>query len=79
MYVQIVKLQMSRMSRMIYRQLKSESLENIDEGSDLKKSIPMDVNRTYRKEVDGEVVELDNIFIEDSSAWEAVTPKTLKQ
>jgi hypothetical protein len=68
MYVQIVKLQMSRMSRMIYRQLKSESLENIDEGSDLKKSIPMDVNRTYRKEVDGEVVELDNIFIEDSSA-----------
>jgi ATP-dependent RNA helicase DHX29 len=39
----------------------------------------MDVNRTYRKEVDGDVVELDNIFLEDSSAWEAVTPETLKQ
>jgi len=58
---------------------RSENLGNIDEGSDLKKAIPKDVDRTYTKEVDEEVVELDNMFFEDSSAWEAVAPEILKQ
>ena len=55
------------------------SVDNVDEGSDLKKAIPKDVDRTYTKEVDEEVVELDNMFFEDSSAWEAVAPEILKQ
>jgi len=58
---------------------RSESLGNIDEESDLKKAIPKDVDRTYTKEVDEEVVELDNMFFEDSSAWEAVAPEIMKQ
>jgi ATP-dependent RNA helicase DHX29 len=43
---------------------KSASIGNVDEGSDLKKAIPKDVHRTYTKEVDEEVVELDNMFFE---------------
>nr|AGT16420.1 ATP-dependent RNA helicase [Saccharum hybrid cultivar R570] len=58
---------------------RSESLGNIDEGSDLKKAIPKDIDKTCTKEVDEEVVELDNMFFEDSSAWEAVAPEILKQ
>ena len=45
----------------------------------MKKAIPKDVDRTYTKEVDEEVVELDNMFFEDSSAWEAVAPEIMKQ
>ncbi|ONM17402.1 DExH-box ATP-dependent RNA helicase DExH7, chloroplastic isoform X2 [Zea mays] len=58
---------------------RSESLGNIDEGSDLKKEIPKDIDKTCAKEVDEEVIELDNMFFEDSSAWEAVAPEILKQ
>ncbi|CAD6263671.1 unnamed protein product [Miscanthus lutarioriparius] len=58
---------------------RSENLGNIDEGSDLKKAIPKDMDKTCTKEVDEEVVELDNMFFEDSSAWEAVAPEILKQ
>jgi hypothetical protein len=58
---------------------RSESLGNIDEGSDLKKAIPKDIDKTCTNEVDEEVVELDNMFFEDSSAWEAVAPEILKQ
>lgn len=58
---------------------RSESLGNIDEGSDLKKENPKDIDKICTKEVDEEVVELDNMFFEDSSAWEAVAPEILKQ
>ena len=58
---------------------RSENLGNIDEGSDLKKAIPKDMDKTCTKEVDEEVVELDNMFFEDSSAWEAVAPEIMKQ
>lgn len=58
---------------------KSDSLVNIDEGSDLQKAIPKDAGETCMKETEQEEVELDNLFFEDSSAWEAVAPEILKQ
>ncbi|XP_062225671.1 DExH-box ATP-dependent RNA helicase DExH7, chloroplastic isoform X2 [Phragmites australis] len=58
---------------------KSDSLVNIDEGSDLQKAIPKDAGETCTKETEQEEVELDNLFFEDSSAWEAVAPEILKQ
>ncbi|KAL6650601.1 hypothetical protein ACP70R_009526 [Stipagrostis hirtigluma subsp. patula] len=57
----------------------SDSLVNIDEGSDMQKAIPKDVSQTCTKEIEEEEVELDNLFFEDSSAWEAVAPDILKQ
>lgn len=58
---------------------KSDSLVHIDEGSNLQKAIPKDVGETCTKEVEEEEVELDNLFFEDSSAWEAVAPEISKQ
>ncbi|KAL6885885.1 hypothetical protein ACP4OV_010146 [Aristida adscensionis] len=58
---------------------KSDGLVNIDQGSDLQKTIPKDVSETCTKEVEEEDIELDNLFFEDSSAWEAVAPEILKQ
>ncbi|KAF8762551.1 hypothetical protein HU200_009326 [Digitaria exilis] len=58
---------------------KSHSLGNVDEGSDSKKEIPKDVIETCTKETEEEEVELDNMFFEDSSAWDAVAPEILKQ
>ncbi|KAG8082024.1 hypothetical protein GUJ93_ZPchr0014g47167 [Zizania palustris] len=52
---------------------KIDSPAHMDEG----KKISKDVDETLTKEV--EEVELDNLFFEDSSAWEAVAPEILKQ
>ncbi|CAM0904618.1 unnamed protein product [Alopecurus aequalis] len=57
----------------------SDSLVHIDEGSNLQKEISKDVGETCTKEVEEEEVELDNLFFEDSSAWEVVAPEVLKQ
>ena len=57
----------------------SDSLGNIDEGSDLKKGTPKDVVETCTKVIEEEEVELDGMFFEDSSAWDAVAPEILKQ
>ena len=57
----------------------SDSLVPIDEGSNLPKEISNDVGETCTKEVEEEEVELDNLFFEDSSAWEVVAPEVLKQ
>ena len=57
----------------------SDSLGNIDEGSDLKKGTPKDVVETCTKEIAEEEVELGSMFFEDSSAWDAVAPEILKQ
>lgn len=58
---------------------KSDSLVHIDQGSNSQKAIPKDVGKTCTKEVEEEEVELDNLFFEDSSAWEAVAPEISKQ
>jgi hypothetical protein len=58
---------------------KSSSLVNTDDGSDLQKATPKDVIETSTKEVEEEEVELDNLFFEDSSAWDAAAPEILKQ
>ncbi|RLM75014.1 ATP-dependent RNA helicase DHX36 [Panicum miliaceum] len=61
----------------------SDSLGNIDEGSDFKKGTPKDVVETctkeHAKEIEEEEVELGSMFFEDSSAWDAVAPEILKQ
>uniref|UniRef100_A0A453BZZ0 ATP-dependent RNA helicase DHX29 DSRM-like domain-containing protein n=2 Tax=Aegilops tauschii subsp. strangulata TaxID=200361 RepID=A0A453BZZ0_AEGTS len=58
---------------------KSPSLVHIDEGSNLQKEVPKNAGETCTKEVEEEEVELDNLFFEDSSAWEVVAPEILKQ
>ncbi|GJN02913.1 hypothetical protein PR202_ga20305 [Eleusine coracana subsp. coracana] len=58
---------------------KSDNLVNIDDGSGLQKAVPKDVTETCTKETEEEEVELDNLFFEDSSAWDAVAPEILKQ
>jgi len=57
----------------------SDSPGNIDEGSDLQKGTPKDVVETCTKVIEEEEVELDGMFFEDSSAWDAVAPEILKQ
>ncbi|KAM3367501.1 hypothetical protein ACQJBY_016223 [Aegilops geniculata] len=58
---------------------KSPSLVHIDEGSNLQKEVPKNAGETCTKEVEEEEVELDNLFFEDSSAWEVVAPEIFKQ
>ncbi|VAH32463.1 unnamed protein product [Triticum turgidum subsp. durum] len=58
---------------------KSPSLVHIDEGSNLQKEVPKNAGETCTKEVEEEEVELDNLFFEDSSAWEVVAPEILRQ
>uniref|UniRef100_A0A0E0P9C1 Probable ATP-dependent RNA helicase spindle-E n=1 Tax=Oryza rufipogon TaxID=4529 RepID=A0A0E0P9C1_ORYRU len=58
---------------------KCESPVHMDGGSSLEKKMSKDVDETSTKEVEEEEVELDNLFFEDSSAWEAVAPEILKQ
>ncbi|KAM0873348.1 hypothetical protein ACQ4PT_038144 [Festuca glaucescens] len=57
----------------------SDSLVQIDEGSNLENEIPKDVGETCTKEAEEEEVELDSLFFEDSSTWEVVAPEILKQ
>nr|CAB3487075.1 unnamed protein product [Digitaria exilis] len=76
---EVVEAKPSRRKTKGATESKSHSLGNVDEGSDSKKEIPKDVIETCTKETEEEEVELDNMFFEDSSAWDAVAPEILKQ